>query len=115
MVTVVFVLLIVILQLNIILSRNHSFWWFFSDRTAPRPSLIMLTPVFVFMLAATFISVYWPLHVQPDGGRGDFRGAGVPSSILKSLLQHASTVQIPLSDSALAVMHRAACIVPCPT
>lgn len=75
-VSVMFVLLIVILQLNIILSRNHSFWWDFRPTTAPRPSAVMLAPVIVFMLAATFIGVYWPLHVQPDGGRGDFQGAG---------------------------------------
>ncbi|KAK9806555.1 hypothetical protein WJX73_000387 [Symbiochloris irregularis] len=75
-VSVVFVLLIVVLQLNIILSRNHSFWWYFSSKTAPRPSFIMLAPVAVFIVAATFIAVYWPLHVQPDGGRGDFAGAG---------------------------------------
>ena len=45
-------------------------------RGAPPPSWQLLLPVGVFLMAGTFISVYWPEHVKPDGGRGMMKGAG---------------------------------------
>lgn len=29
-----------------------------------------------FLIGSTFIAVYWPLSVQPDGGRAEIEGAG---------------------------------------
>ena len=37
---------------------------------------MLLLPVACFLLAATFIAVYWPLEVEPDQGRGAMDGAG---------------------------------------
>jgi hypothetical protein len=137
-----------LIQLNLIATRNPSFWWRFSKKTAPRcatsfllpadrkqhavccghvggrasastacagnpllalvqlctkqgtpsavllgfeaqnkcrktirirarrPSLLLLLPVACFLLGATLIAVYWPLNVEPDGGRGAMDGAG---------------------------------------
>ena len=45
-------------------------------RTAPPPSLWLLAPVAAFCAAATFVAVYWPRRIQPDGGRGSLEGAG---------------------------------------
>ena len=31
----------------------------------------------IFLLPATFVAVYWPSHVRPDGGRGWMEGEGI--------------------------------------
>jgi H+-transporting ATPase len=64
-------------QLNIILTRNPSFWWHFSKKTAPKPSPILLVPVTCFLTASMFMSVYWNGNIKPDGNRYEFEGAGV--------------------------------------
>jgi hypothetical protein len=68
--------LTIVTQLNIISTRNPSFWWYFSKKTAPPPSLKLAIPVSFFLLASTFIAVYWPTSVKPDGGRGFMDGSG---------------------------------------
>jgi H+-transporting ATPase len=75
-VAVMYLTLTALIQLNLIATRNPSFWWRFSKKTAPRPSLLLLLPVACFLLGATLIAVYWPLNVRPDGGRGAMDGAG---------------------------------------
>ena len=75
---VVFLHLFILLQLSILLTRNPSFFWRFGKKTAPPPSLFLLLPVVVLTTAATFVAVYWPADVQPDGGRGEFEGCGEP-------------------------------------
>lgn len=65
-----------LIQLNLLTTRNPSFWWRFGKHTAPRPSLILMAPVAAFLLAATFIAVYWPERIEPDAGRGSMDGAG---------------------------------------
>lgn len=72
----VFMVLTAMIQLNIISTRNPSFWWNFSKKSAPRPSLLLLTPVVTLLIAATFVAVYWPASLKPDGGRGEMAGAG---------------------------------------
>ena len=67
------------IQLDILLTRNPGFWFHFGPRTAPRPSLALIAPVAVFLLGSTFIAVYWPLSVQPDGGAAALQGAGGPA------------------------------------
>ena len=74
-VAVLFLALMSLLQLSLLLTRNPSFWWFFSKKTAPRPSLFLLAPITAFCIAATFVAVYWPRDLQPDGGRGVLDGA----------------------------------------
>ena len=64
------------IQLQILLTRNHSFWWHFGPNSAPRPSLLLLFPVVFFTVGATFIAVYWPISAQPDGGIAAIDGAG---------------------------------------
>ena len=71
-----FLALMIIIQLNIFATRTPSLWWRFSDSTAPRPSVYLVIPVAAVLAAATFIAVYWPEQVQPDGGRGVLIGAG---------------------------------------
>jgi H+-transporting ATPase len=68
--------LTIVIQLNIISTRNPSFWWHFSSKTAPPPALMLVIPVTLFLLGATFIAVYWPAHVKPDGGLGFMQGPG---------------------------------------
>nr|AQM50087.1 P-type ATPase HA2 [Dunaliella maritima] len=63
-------------QLNIILTRNPSFWWHFSKKSAPKPSPILLVPVTCFLGGSTFMSVYWNGNIKPDGQRYLFEGAG---------------------------------------
>lgn len=71
------------IQLQILLTRNTSFWWNFGPHTAPRPSWLLLCPVFLFTLGATFIAVYWPISAQPGGGIAAIDGAGwVPCLIV---------------------------------
>ena len=65
-----------LLQLSLLLTRNPSFWWYFSKKTAPRPSVFLIVPIAMFCLAGTFVAVYWPRNLQPDGGRGVIDGAG---------------------------------------
>ena len=64
------------IQLGILLTRNPGLWFHFGPKTAPRPSLALVAPVAVFLLGSTFIAVYWPLDVQPDGGAAALQGAG---------------------------------------
>ena len=71
-----FLALMIIIQLNIFATRTPSLWWRFSDSTAPRPSVYLVIPVGAVLCVATFIAVYWPEQVQPDGGRGVLIGAG---------------------------------------
>jgi H+-transporting ATPase len=75
-VAVMYLCLTALIQLNLLATRNPSFWWRFGSKTAPRPSLILLAPVAAFLLAATFIAVYWPARVEPDQSRGSMDGAG---------------------------------------
>merc|ERR1712130_141023 len=72
----VYMCLTILVQLNIISTRNPSFWWHFSSKTAPPPALMLIVPVSIFLLGATFIAVYWPAHVKPDGGLGFMEGPG---------------------------------------
>ena len=73
--------LLVVIELNILLTRSTSFWWDFGAPGAPPPSLALLAPVTLFLTAGTFIAVYWPEQVKPDGGRGAMRGAGECSCV----------------------------------
>jgi len=75
-VAVMYLALTALIQLNLLTTRNPSFWWRFSKHTAPPPSLILLAPMAAFLVGSTFISVYWPDRVRPDGGRGSMIGAG---------------------------------------
>ncbi|GAQ86610.1 h+ ATPase [Klebsormidium nitens] len=75
-VAVMFLALVALIQLNILLTRNPTFFWRFGRTSAPRPSVILLLPMCAFLLAATFIAVYWPADVAPDGGIGNMEGAG---------------------------------------
>ncbi|KAK9833891.1 hypothetical protein WJX74_009082 [Apatococcus lobatus] len=74
-VAIVFLGLMGLLQLSLLLTRNPSFWWYFSKKTAPRPSIFLVVPIAAFCLAGTFVAVYWPRDLQPDGGRGVIDGA----------------------------------------
>lgn len=65
-----------IVQMNIILTRNPSFWWHFSKDSAPRPSIILLIPVLSFLLGTTFVCVYWNKNIKPDGPVYLFEGVG---------------------------------------
>ena len=73
---VLFLHLVILLQLSIVLARNPSFWWRFARTSAPSPSLWLLVPIALFSVGATFVAAYWPIDVQPDGGRGELQGAG---------------------------------------
>lgn len=83
-----FLALMIIIQLNIFATRTPSLWWRFSDSTAPRPSVFLVIPVGAVLCAATFIAVYWPEQVQPDGGRGVLIGAGdgMPAAVHATLI-----------------------------
>ena len=81
---VLFLAMMVLTQLSLLLTRNPSFWWRFGPKTAPPPSLWLVIPVVSFSIAGTFIGVYWPLDVQPDGGRGVLEGAGAPPDALRA-------------------------------
>ena len=83
-----FLALMIIIQLNIFATRTPSLWWRFSDSTAPRPSVYLVIPVGAVLCAATFIAVYWPEQVQPDGGRGVLIGAGdgMPAAVHATLI-----------------------------
>ncbi|EIE22120.1 P-type ATPase [Coccomyxa subellipsoidea C-169] len=72
----IFLALMIMIQLNIFATRNPGLFWRFSKRTAPRPSLLLIAAVSCVLLPATFIAVYWPENIQPDGGRGILIGAG---------------------------------------
>jgi H+-transporting ATPase len=71
-----FLALMVIIQLNIFATRNPSFFWRFGSRSAPPPSVFLVLPVAAVLAGATFVAVYWPHTLQPDGGRGILYGAG---------------------------------------
>jgi hypothetical protein len=71
-----FLALVALGQLNILLTRNPTFFWRFGPKSAPRPSAILLLPMIGFLVIATFVAVYWPNHVAPDGGLGNMEGAG---------------------------------------
>lgn len=75
----VFLVLCALLQLNILSTRNPNVWWWFNKKQgsgAPPPSLVLVFFMSIFLLAATFVAVYWPSNVRPDGGRGWMEGAG---------------------------------------
>ncbi len=76
MVACVFLLLMILIQLNIFATRNPSLFCRWSPRSAPPPSVFLVAPVATVLIAATFIAAYWPADVQPDGGRGILYGAG---------------------------------------
>ena len=86
-VAVLFLALMIIIQLNIFATRTPSLWWRYTESTAPRPSVYLMIPVGAVLLASTFIAVYWPEAVQPDGGRGVLIGAGVHFRELAKLTQ----------------------------
>ena len=69
------------MQLNIISTRNPSFWWHFSPTTAPAPAALLVVPVFFFLLAATFVAVYWPPRIKPDGGLGFMDGVSLSTQL----------------------------------
>ena len=75
-VAVLFLALMIIIQLNIFATRTPSLWWRYTEKSAPRPSMFLVVPVAAVLSVATFIAVYWPEEVQPDGGRGVLIGAG---------------------------------------
>ena len=75
----VFLLLMILIQLNIFATRNPSLFWRWSPRSAPPPSAFLIAPVATVLVAATFVAAYWPATVQPDGGRGILYGAGARS------------------------------------
>ena len=52
----------------------------FELKSSRRPSLVLLAPLGAFLLASTFIAVYWPARVEPDLGRGSMDGAGAAAS-----------------------------------
>lgn len=56
MVAVIYIALTIIIQLNIIATRNPSVWWYFSKKTAPPPSWKLAVPVALFLVASTFIA-----------------------------------------------------------
>ena len=75
----VFLVLCALLQLNLLSTRNPNVWWWFNKKQgsgAPPPSLVLVFFMSIFLLAATFVAVYWPSNVRPDGGRGWMEGAG---------------------------------------
>ena len=76
-VALMFLALMILIQLNIFATRNPGLFWRFSNKTAPRPSLLLVAAVACVLFPATLIAVYWPEGVQPDGGRGVLIGAGV--------------------------------------
>ncbi len=93
-VAVLFLALMIIIQLNIFATRTPSLWWRYTESTAPRPSVYLMIPVGAVLLASTFIAVYWPEAVQPDGGRGVLIGAGVHFRELASLsIDHLSDIR----------------------
>ena len=55
-VAVLYIALTIIIQLNIIATRNPSIFWWFSKKTAPPPSWKLAVPVALFLVAATFIA-----------------------------------------------------------
>eukprot|EP00887_Chlorella_sp_A99_P007731 scaffold20.g7731.t1 len=64
------------IQLSIFLTRNPSFWWHFSAKSAPRPSLALILPALLFVVGSFFIGTVWPASTQPDGGNAVLQGAG---------------------------------------
>ncbi|BDA48222.1 Plasma membrane ATPase 1 [Coccomyxa sp. Obi] len=72
----VFLLLMILIQLNIFATRNPSLFWRWTPRSAPAPSVFLIAPVATVLIASTFVAAYWPANVQPDGGRGILYGAG---------------------------------------
>eukprot|EP00897_Mesotaenium_endlicherianum_P006539 jgi/Mesen1/5913/ME000030S05179 len=74
-VAVMFLQLAVAIQLNILSTRNPLFFWYFSKRTVPRPSWLLLLPVAASCAISTFIAVYWP-HSARLGGGAQMDGIG---------------------------------------
>lgn len=73
---VMFIGITAAIQLSILSTRNTSFWWHFSKKHAPAPSLLLVVPLMLFIASSAFIAIYWPYSVQPDGGRARLEGAG---------------------------------------
>eukprot|EP00899_Mesostigma_viride_P028511 jgi/Mesvir1/8845/Mv02741-RA.1 len=67
-VAVMFLYLNLAIQLNIFSCRNPSFFWYISRKTAPRPSLVVVAPVFSSILLVLFLCVYWPRGARLGGG-----------------------------------------------
>ena len=111
---VIFLHLFILLQFSIVLTRNPSFFWKFGKKTAPPPSIFLLLPVCVFTIGATFVAVYWPASVQPDGGRGEFEGAGLSSAHNASqawcTMQHGTLCFAMLMQHCKACQHRGVCL-----
>ena len=55
-VAVIYMALTIIVQLNILSTRNTSVWFWWSKKTAPPPSLKLAVPVIAFLVGATFIA-----------------------------------------------------------
>ena len=43
---------------------------------------MLVIPVSLFLLGATFIAVYWPARVKPDGGLGFMEGVSHPYNLI---------------------------------
>lgn len=81
-VSVMYLALTLFIQLQILLTRNPSFWWRFAPHSAPAPAPALVLPVLAFCVGSTFLAVYWPIGVQPDGGNAALQGAGwVPALV----------------------------------
>jgi hypothetical protein len=61
--------------------------------------------VLVFILAALFIAVYWPLSVQPDGGTAALEGCGWVPALLTlayvAIWLQARSILLPRMDGSL--------------
>ena len=103
-----FLALMIIIQLNIFATRTPSLWWRFTASTAPRPSVFLMLPVGGVLVAATFVAVYWPEEVQPDGGRGVLIGAGECTLALPSWVR--AHVCLVWDTQSCLVIHKAPCV-----
>lgn len=100
-VAVIYIALTIIIQMNIIATRNPSFWFYFSKQTAPPPSWKLAVPISLFLLGSTFIAVYWPATVKPDGGKGFMDGIGWAAIMLTWFY---SLLWFSLADAAKALL-----------
>ena len=65
MVAVIYMALTIIVQLNILSTRNTSVWFWWSKKTAPPPSLKLAVPVIAFLVGATFIAGETQILIAP--------------------------------------------------